>query len=266
MPITLSVADLANGVRLPFAEHGSPDGTAVVLLHGLTDSCHAFGPLLAHLPESIHAYAVTQRGHGDASRTRSYGLDEVVDDLALFLDAVGLRSAIVCGHSMGAIVAARFAVLHPERTAGLVIMGGATAFAHLGLDGMLEELEAMTDPVDRDYLRGFQESTLARPVPADFLDLVVSESAKLSVGTFRDTLRDVVLPDVSSALGGISAPTLVVWGELDAFCPRSEQDALLAAIPGARLIVHEGAGHAMHWEDPERFAAELTAFAEEARA
>ena len=53
--------------------------------------------------------------------------------------------------------------------------------------------------------------------------------------------------------------------ERDAFSPRAEQDALIAAIPGARLVVHEGAGHAMHWEDQERFAAELTAFVEEVR-
>jgi non-heme chloroperoxidase len=263
MPITLNAVDLPNGVRLPYAEQGSPDGAPVVLLHGITDSWHSFEPVLPHLPESIHAYSVTQRGHGDASRPGSYALDEVVEDVALFLDAVGLRSAIICGHSMGSIVATRFAVLHPERTDGLVIMGGATAFAHLDLDEMGAELDAMTGPIDVDYLRGFQESTLARPIPAEFLDLAVSESAKVSIDTFRGAWRDLVLRDFAGELGAISAPTLIVWGELDAFCPRSEQDALVAAIAGARLIIHEGAGHAMHWEDPERFAAELTAFVSE---
>ncbi len=261
MPITLAVADLPSGVRMLYAEHGDADGVPVVLLHGLSDSCLSFGPLLEHLPASVHAYAITQRGHGDASRPGSYDLDEVVEDLAQFLDAVGVASAVICGHSMGTVVAARFALVHPERTSGLVIMGGATAFGPLGLQEMLQEFEEMTDPVDLDYLREFQESTVARPIPADFLDLAVRESAKLSVATFRDSLRGVVLRSFASELGAITAPTILAWGERDAFCPRSEQDALQAAIPGARLIVHEGAGHAFHWEDPERFARELTAFA-----
>jgi pimeloyl-ACP methyl ester carboxylesterase len=264
MPITLAAADLSNGVRLPYAEHGAPDGTPVVLLHGITDSWRAFEPVLPHLPDSIHAYSLTARGHGDASRPGSYRLDDMVDDVARFLDAVGLDAAIVAGHSMGAVVATRFAIDHPDRTAGLVIMGGRTTFAGPEGDAMTEELAAMTDPIDVDYLRGFQESTLARPIPPDYLDLVVSESAKLSIETFRRAWSDTVLRDFSADLGAIAAPTLVVWGELDAYCPRSEQDGLLAAVPGARLIVHEGAGHAFHWEDPERFAAELTAFAEEA--
>ena len=48
----------------------------------------------------------------------------------------------------------------------------------------------------------------------------------------------------------------------DAFCPRTDQERLLAEITGARLMVYERAGHALHWEEPERFAADLVAFAE----
>jgi pimeloyl-ACP methyl ester carboxylesterase len=259
---TLRAVDLPGGVRLPYAEQGSPDGVPVVLLHGITDSWHSFEPVLPHLPSSVHAYAVTQRGQGDASRPGSYRLDELVADVAGFMDAVGLASAVVAGHSMGSVVATRFAIDHPDRTRGLVVMGGAPTWTALGLDEMAEELAALSDPVDVDYLREFQESTLAHPVAADYLDLVVSESAKVSVDTFRALWHDTVLTDSSAELGTIAAPTLLVWGERDAFSPRSAQDGLVAAIPGARLSVYAGAGHAMHWEEPARFAAELAAFAD----
>ena len=56
-------------------------------------------------------------------------------------------------------------------------------------------------------------------------------------------------------------PTLIVWGDRDALSPRRDQDALLTTISGSRLVVYEGAGHALHWEQPERFAADLVAFA-----
>jgi len=259
-------ADLSNHVRLPYAEQGDRDGVPVVLLHGLSDSWRAFEPVLPHLPHSVHAYAVTQRGQGDASRPGSYRLDDLVDDLARFMDAVGLSSAVVGGHSMGSIVATRFAILHPDRTAGLVVMGGATSFTHVGLEEMKAELAELAAEEYDDYLRGFQESTLARPVPADFLEMVVSESAKVAIPTLRALLDDTCLVDFASELATITAPTLLVWGERDAFCSRDEQDGLLAAIAHARLSVYEGAGHAMHWEQPERFAAELAAFCAEVAA
>jgi non-heme chloroperoxidase len=170
---------------------------------------------------------------------------------------------VVCGHSMGSIVAARFAIDHPARTTALVAMGSATTLIGLGLEEMNDEVTGLAGDDYVDYLRGFQESTLARPIPADALETAVSESAKVSIPVFRALLNDACLVDFSSELGTIAAPALVVWGERDAICPRGEQDGLLAAIPGARLSVYAGAGHAMHWEEPERFAAELAAFCEE---
>jgi pimeloyl-ACP methyl ester carboxylesterase len=167
---------------------------------------------------------------------------------------------------MGSIVATRFAIRHPDRTAGLVVMGGASSFTRLGLEEMQAELAAVTADVYVDYLRGFQESTLARPIPAELLETAVSESAKVAIPTLRALLDDTCLVDFSGELGTIRAPALLVWGDRDAFCSRAEQNRLLAAIPGARLSVWEGAGHAMHWEEPERFAAELAQFCEEAGA
>jgi pimeloyl-ACP methyl ester carboxylesterase len=68
--------------------------------------------------------------------------------------------------------------------------------------------------------------------------------------------------DFAAELGAIAAPTLVLWGDRDGLARRIDQDALVAGIAGARLEVYEGTGHALHWEEPERFAAELTSFVE----
>ena len=64
------------------------------------------------------------------------------------------------------------------------------------------------------------------------------------------------------AICKIRAATLILWGDRDALCPRRDQDALLTTIAGSRLVVYEGAGDALHWEQPERFAADVAAFAE----
>jgi pimeloyl-ACP methyl ester carboxylesterase len=66
--------------------------------------------------------------------------------------------------------------------------------------------------------------------------------------------------DCSAELPGVTAPTLLVYGDQDTLISRSEQDVLLETLPDARLEVYEGVGHALHWEEPDRFAADVAAF------
>jgi pimeloyl-ACP methyl ester carboxylesterase len=123
-------------------------------------------------------------------------------------------------------------------------------------------ISILTDPVNPDFVREFQESTLAQPVPPAFLETVVQESLKVPARVWRAAFEGFLQDDFSSEVQKIKAPTLVVWGDQDAFCPRSDQDTLVRAIAGSQLVVYPGAGHALHWEQPERFAADLVAFAE----
>jgi pimeloyl-ACP methyl ester carboxylesterase len=125
-----------------------------------------------------------------------------------------------------------------------------------------DAVSSLTDPVDPGFVREFQMSTLAQPVPRVFFDTVVRESLKLPARVWRAVLRGLLDADFSRDLGRIKAPTLIVWGDQDTLFLRGEQEALAAAIPGSRLSVYPGAGHALHWENPRRFAADLTAFTE----
>jgi non-heme chloroperoxidase len=258
------VATLASGLRLPYVEHGDPAGIPVVLLHGVTDSWRSFEPVLPHLPRSLRAIAVTQRGHGDADRPAAgYRFRDLAGDVAALLDALAIPRAVVVGHSMGAAVAQRFALDHPERVRGLVLAGSFASLAqHAGVREMCEATAQLADPVDPAFARDFQVSTLAQPVPDAFLEMVVGESLKLPArvwqslfGAFADAANDH-----SGELKNVAAPTLLVWGDRDAYCSRADQDALLAAIAGSRLAVYAGAGHALHWEEPARFARDVAGF------
>jgi non-heme chloroperoxidase len=226
-----------------------------VLLHGITDSWRSFERVLPHLPESIHAFAVSQRGHGDAGRPASgYRPRDFAADLAAFMDVLGLGAAVIAGHSMGGSIAQRFAIDHPARVLGLVLVGSVTTwrghpdFVELW-DSVVSTLE---DPVDPGFVREFQESTLAQPVPPAFLETVVRESLKLPARVWKAALLEGLLrDDFSGELGGIEAPTLIVSGGQDALT-RSEQEPLAAAIAGSRRAVYPGAGHGLHWEEVAR--------------
>ena len=101
---------------------------------------------------------------------------------------------------------------------------------------------------------------MAHAVPKTFLDLVVQESLKVPTRVWKETLRCALDSDFSAELPKIKAPTRLIWGDQDAFVSRLEQTALLAAIPGSRLSVYAGVGHAPHWEEPARFVNEVADF------
>ena len=261
-PMIKSV-ELPHGVKLPYVEQGDPSGVPVILLHGYTDSWHSFAPVLPHLPESIHAFALTQRGHDDADRPATgYRTRDFAADVAAFADTLGLGPVVIVGHSMGSINAQRFAMDHPERVLGLVLAGSfATCRGNQTLvDFWQSGVSQLTDPGDPDFVREFQESTLAQPIPPEFLDTIVQESLKVPAHVWQAAYEGILEDDFVGEWDKIKAPTLIVWGARDTFCPRQDQDTLLRAIPSARLVVYESAGHALHWEESERFAADLVAF------
>ena len=100
-------------------------------------------------------------------------------------------------------------------------------------------------------------------VPPAFLETVVRESLKLPARVWRAVLLEGLLEaDFSGELDKIEAPTLIVWGDQDDLT-RSGQEALVAAISGSRLVVYPGAGHGVHWEEPELVADDIATFVKE---
>jgi len=266
MSIRIRVAELPGGVHLPYAEHGDPTGTPVLMLHGWSDSWRSFEGVMPHLPTSIRALALTLRGHADTSGPESHTISDTSADVAAFLDAVGVESAVIAGHSMGSIVAQRVALDHPDRVAGLVLMGARPTFDRPNLHELFAAVAELTDPVDPVFIRDFQESTVVQPVAPGLIDMAVSESQKLTADVWRQLMDGVIRVDLSAELPSIAVPTLVIAGECDDVAPLGDAGEVAALIPGARLAIYDDAGHAMHWEDPARVAGDMAAFARDSAA
>jgi pimeloyl-ACP methyl ester carboxylesterase len=105
---------LKTGVELEYVERGKPDGTPVIFLHGITDSWHSFETVLPNSPENIHAFALSQRGHGDSERPAGdYSPGHFAADVAAFIQQKELGKAIIVGHSMGGVIAQQFVIHYP---------------------------------------------------------------------------------------------------------------------------------------------------------
>jgi non-heme chloroperoxidase len=257
---------LSTGVRLHYAERGDRAGEAIIFLHGYSDSWFSFSRVLPLLSPEYHAFALTERGHGDSDKPECcYTLDDFAADVDAFMDAVGVEEATLVGSSGGGFMAQQVAVSYPHRVSRLVLMGtAAEGSAFRGASELGEAVRTLEDPVPPEFVREFQQSTIIEPVPEEFFETVISESLKLPARVWRDYFEGVVHAD-AIPLREIKAPTLILWGEHDPYPPREEQERLAREIPDATLKVYPESSHAMHWERPEEVVRDLETFMKETR-
>lgn len=262
MPYEIRLAQLGNGLQLPYVEGGNGSGVPVVLLHGYAESWRSFEQLLSDLPRTIQAFAPSQRGHGGPATVASeYSLEALAADVGAFMDAVGLEAAVIAGSSSGGYTAQRFVADHPERAIGMVLIGSPLTLHHLpAIDALETRLSELDDPIDPAFVREFLASTLSRPVPEAFLETMIDEGLKLPVHVWRATLEALVEATPPTETARIATPTLILWGDRDTFVSRSDAEVLAKAIAGSELRVYEGTGHAILWEEPERVAADIAGF------
>jgi non-heme chloroperoxidase len=266
--VEFATTRLATDVTLHYAEQGDPTGEAIVFLHGYSDSWFSFSRVLPLLSPEYHAFALTQRGHGDSDKPECcYTVNDFAADVEAFMDAVGIEKATLVGASTGVLFAQRVALSYPRRISRLVLSGAQTPANEVIL-GLRDEVQALEDPVLSEFVREFQESTIHHPVPQEFLETAISESLKLPARVWRDYMEGAVLSidqDYVLPLREIDVPTLILWGEQDALFPREDQRRLATAIPDATLTVYPDTGHAVHWERPEQVVRDLETFMKETR-
>lgn len=258
--------DLVGGPRLEVARQGPRGGLPVLMLHGITDSWRSFEPVLPWLPADWQVIVPSQRGHGGSAAGASYRTRDFAEDAAALLLRLGIREpALVVGHSMGSSNAFRMAIDHPQAVRAVV---GAGAFAGYADKPDLvafrqAAIDPLTDPVPCELARDFQAGTIAAPVAPGLLEAMTQESLKVPAAVWRAAFAGLFEDDFKADLGRVRCPALLLWGEADAFVPRSDQHHLAQALPAARIAAWAGAGHALHWEQPQRFALELARFVED---
>jgi pimeloyl-ACP methyl ester carboxylesterase len=257
------VAVLPNGLELPYVDQGDRAGVPLVLLHGWVDSLRVFERVMAELPERIRALAFDQRGHGGASKPEGgYGLRDFADDVGAFMDTVGLDSAVLAGASSGGYVAQRFAVDHPRRTRGLALLGSPRSLRG-PRPPFADVVGRLEDPIDAAFVRDLNDGMVGREVAEETMDVLCRESLKAPAHVWREAFEGLLTAEPPLDTGGISAPSLIVWGAQDPLLARAGQEALAAEIAGARLVIYDGIGHLPVIEAPQRIAADLTALCDE---
>jgi pimeloyl-ACP methyl ester carboxylesterase len=105
-----------------------------------------------------------------------------------------------------------------------------------------------------------QRETVAGPVRDGLLDTMIDECLRTPAAVWRAAFDALGEDRFGEEAHRIDVPVLLAWGAADAFTFEDDQRRLAAALPKAVRSVHHGTGHALHWEQPERFAEDLARF------
>ncbi len=227
-----------HALRVDVSGNGPPD---LLCLHGLVDRLEIWDRLVAPLSERGRVIRMDQRGHGGSEApTGPYRREDLASDVASVLKALGSSRALLVGHSMGGIVSMATALAHPDRVAGLVLIGTASHCS-----------EKVARWYERIAVAGEQGGTgaLARAIYGAASRRVVTGDAQ-GIAHVTRTLKSLYEDPLTPRLSEIRCPVLLVVGEKDPMGPKAS--AILAGrLPGAHLEVVAGCGHWVHVEQPE---------------
>lgn len=227
-------------------------GVPVVFLHSFAGSGEHWSEQMSHLRPSRRVVAIDLRGHGgsEAPASGNYAADSLAADVAAAVDALGLEHFVLVGHSMGGSAAIAYAGAHPDRVAGLVLVGTPGRSSPEQAKQVMSSMEADYDKVSQGYWEKLLES--GRPeVQSKVRGQMNSVPREASLRIFRSIFEYDPLP----ALTAYSGPKLLVD------TPHGESPGALHNLsPGVPRKVIEGTSHWPHLDKPDEFNAILDEF------
>jgi pimeloyl-ACP methyl ester carboxylesterase len=241
----------ANGLDIAYELRGA--GPPLVALHGATSlGGEDYAAQLPLLSKAFLVYLPDARGHG---RTRwdaadGFRYDWLVDDLAGFVDAIGLDSFHLLGFSMGAMTALQFGARYSERLRTLVVVGitpqreprASVGRRLMDPARILEREPAFAEALSRRHDQGQGVDAWQRLLPAIAADIAV---------------QPLLTP---AELHRIDCPAMVVCGDRDPFVPPEHAAGLARQLPHGRLFIAPDCGHEVMARRPGLFNEALSSF------
>jgi pimeloyl-ACP methyl ester carboxylesterase len=249
------------------------DGFPLVMINGLSTNVYWWDPLfIEEISKKYRVVIFDNRGAGRTDKPEiDYSIKMFADDTIGLMDALKISKAHVLGVSMGGMIAQEIAINHPERVEKLVLCvthpGGTKAISPSPeVISMLIGERAGRTPEE------IVENTIYLLYPPKFIDEnpEVVEQTKERISKymippefFLRQFRAIMEFDAFDRLKKIKSPTLVVGGGKDILVPPENSRIIAEAIPNAKLVIFDEAGHGLIAQEREKFAEMLLSFLSE---
>ncbi|NQV99541.1 MAG: 3-oxoadipate enol-lactonase [Rhodospirillales bacterium] len=254
-----------NGVHLHYQECGAKTGRPLVFANSLGTDFRVWQALLPLLGDGFRVLLYDKRGHGlSDSPPPPYQIEDHVEDLAGLMRALGFEGAVVCGLSVGGLIAQGLAASHPDLVRGLILSDTAHKIGppEIWSDRIkaLQEggIEALATAIlERWFSEDFRTHRSAEL--AGWRHMLVRTPLSGYIGTAL-AIRDA---DMTAAAQSIQVPTLCLVGSEDGATPPELVRSMAALISGSQFHVIDGAGHLPCVEEPGQMARLVLTFLKE---
>lgn len=261
---------LANGQEVHLRDEGPRDAPAIVLLHGSNADLSTWQKWTEALRGDYRVIRYDQIGHGltGAAQDEDYRPERFVDGVGLVADKLGLERFVLAGNSMGGGIAMAYAMEHPERLSGLVLVdaggapvrregGGNLAFtlARMPVVGTV-----MSQLLPRSIIeKSLKQSVSNRSIVTDAMVDRYYEMARYPGNRDATRARFSIPYRTFSAqdVARVRVPTLVMWGEEDSLIPYSAAGWYMRHLPDATLANYPLIGHLPQEEAADRSVSDL---------
>ncbi len=277
---------ISQRLRLHYIDWGNPDAPPLLLVHGGRDHCRNWDWVAEELRHDWHVIAPDLRGHGDSawSSDGNYAMQEYVYDLAQLVHQLGAKPMSIIAHSLGGIIATRYAGLYPDVVRRLVTIEGLgpspKVQADIGQTPMDErfrnwitEKRRAAGRTPRKYAT--LEDALARMTAANsFLSeeqarhLTIHAASRNEDGTWSWKFDphlgvwpfvDLPSDEICRLWAAITCPVLMLYGA-KSWASNPERDGRVRHFQSARVIEYENAAHWLHHDQFPRFMSDVKAF------
>jgi pimeloyl-ACP methyl ester carboxylesterase len=255
-----------DGVRLRYTDRGKGDHT-IVLVHGWKGSHRMWDPAVYRLMREFRVIAFDNRGMGESDKPGGkYDLDVLADDLEFVLATLDARDVTLVGWSMGCSISLQYLANGGERAAGLVLINGPIKLEQTPdfpwgieaeqLHGYLEDAAANWPQAELDFARG---ATL--DPDSAFSQLYYQVALQTPLETAMRIVEEQLKLDHSVLLPKLSLPVLALYGDKDPYYPNELAKYIAETVQNGEWIIFEQSAHAVHYDEPDRFAHVIGEFA-----
>lgn len=252
----------ANGVELFHEIDGPADAPVIAFSNSLAARTDMWTPQVAALSDRYRCVRYETRGHGRSPVVdRPATIDDLANDLAGLLDALGIATAHIVGLSLGGMTAQAMGILHPGRVRSLSLLATAACLPppsnwqermELARREGMAPIAALV--MNRWFTEPFHQSS--PQVVAPIREGVLKTDPR-GYAVCAGVLRDM---DLRPRLSAVTAPTLIMVGSQDHGTPPALAEEIRGLIPHADMVVIARAAHMLTLERPDAVNAYLAAF------
>jgi len=270
--------EIGDGLKVHLRDEGPRDAPAIMLLHGSNADLHTWEPWVEALKARYRVIRFDQVGHGltGPDTKEGYATASFVADIGEVADKLGLATFILGGNSMGGKHALAYAIAHPERLTGLVLVDGSggpmlkiarlakgkkdsgnIGFTIARMPGVNLIAEQITPRslIQQSLEQSVSVKSVASPAAVDrYWELLrYPGNRRATLARFSQPYDPLAEADIAK----VQVPTLILWGEEDRIIPVEAGQWLAKTLPANTLRIYRGIGHLPHEEAPRATLADL---------